>query len=103
MKDLFSEEIEAPAPPEAAPPAATRGRCPACTKAAVRLWGQFLAGCAGCAARGIARGPNYRRRMAVGYPEWRYTAELEAAKLTHEDVTRAAAADFEIVNKGRPS
>ena len=67
------------------------------------MWGQFLAGCAGCAARGIARGPNYRRRMAIGYAEWGYRAELEAMKLTHEDVVRAAAADFEIVNKGRPS
>lgn len=69
--------------------------CPACTKAAERLTGVFQAGCKGCAARAVSRGPNFRRARDSGYQDRKYRGELEQFGVTHDQVKAAAAADFE--------
>jgi hypothetical protein len=67
--------------------------CRECIAAAVRPWHGFASDCKGCAARAIARGPNYRQAQAGGRQDWKYRAELEALGVTHEQVKAAAAAD----------
>ena len=67
--------------------------CPDCLAAAAKLHHGFSSDCPGCAARAVARGPNFRRARDTGVQDWRYRAELEALKVTHDDVKRAAVAD----------
>lgn len=68
--------------------------CVDCDAAAVAPWHGFQSGCLGCAARSVARGPNYRRCLSVGYQDRLYRNELELLGVTHEAVRQAAAADY---------
>lgn len=67
--------------------------CLNCVRSAAELWHGFTNGCLGCAARSVARGPNYREAMASGRQTSKYRAELELLGVTHEQVKAAAAAD----------
>lgn len=67
--------------------------CRDCTKAAERRWHGFTADCPGCAARAVARGPNYRASRDNGQPTWQYRAELQQMQVTHQQVRAAAAID----------
>ena len=67
--------------------------CPDCTAAAQQDWHGFKAGCLGCAARAVARGPNYRRVRDAGRLDRQYRGELEQLGVTHEQVKAAAQAD----------
>lgn len=67
--------------------------CPDCTTAAQRMHHGFSAGCKGCAARAVSRGPNYRRARDSGRQDWKYRAELENLGVTHEQVREAARVD----------
>ena len=67
--------------------------CPDCTQSAARDWHGFTADCPGCAARAVARGPNYRESRVAGVQTSKYRAELDLLKVTHEEVKAAAKAD----------
>lgn len=67
--------------------------CPDCATAAERVHHGFAALCRGCWARGIARGPDYARVMAVGWLDKGYLAVLQRTSVTHAEVKAAAAAD----------
>lgn len=67
--------------------------CADCTQAALGPWHGFRAGCKGCAARAVARGPNFYRCKAQGQQDRRYRDELELMKVTHDQVREAAKAD----------
>lgn len=67
--------------------------CPDCTQAAARDWHGFTADCPGCAARAVARGPNYRESLATSRQTSKYRAELELLKVTHDQVKAAAQRD----------
>lgn len=69
--------------------------CQNCSKARAELWHGFTAGCPGCAARAVSRGPNFRRCRDAGRQDRRYRDELELVGVTHQQVIEAAAADFE--------
>lgn len=71
------------------------GACDDCTKAAAELWHCFTSGCPGCAARAVARGPNFHRCRLAGRQDRRYREELALVGVTHQQVLQAAAADFE--------
>lgn len=67
--------------------------CPDCTSAAARDWHGFTADCPGCAARAVARGPNYRESLAASRQTSKYRAELQMLKVSHEQVKAAAQSD----------
>jgi hypothetical protein len=67
--------------------------CGNCVHAKLGPWHGFSANCLGCAARAVARGPNYRRCRDAGMQDRRYRAELEQFKLTHDQVREAAKVD----------
>lgn len=67
--------------------------CKHCITAAAKPHHGFAAGCPGCAARAVARGPNWRRCLAAGVQDRLYREELALYQVTHEDVRQAAAAD----------
>lgn len=67
--------------------------CVHCEAATVRLHGTFATGCPGCIARAIGRGPDFARVRAAGRLDSNYTAALQAAGVTHEQVKAAVAAD----------
>lgn len=67
--------------------------CPDCTQAAARDWHGFTADCPGCAARAVARGPNYRESLATSRQTSKYRAELDLLKVSHEQVKAAAGVD----------
>lgn len=67
--------------------------CPDCTQSAARDWHGFRADCPGCAARAVARGPNYRESLATGRQTSKYRAELQMLKVSHEQVKAAAQSD----------
>lgn len=69
--------------------------CPECAKAAVELWAIFRAGCKGCQARAVARGPNCWASLKAGKQLPAYREELRRMELTHEQVKAAALADFQ--------
>lgn len=69
--------------------------CPACTAAAQRSHWEFCDGCRGCIARGVARGPHFRRCRDAGALDRGYRQQLQQVGLTHDEVKAAAAADFE--------
>lgn len=68
--------------------------CVDCEAASKALWCGFQAGCLGCAARAVSRGPNYRRCLSNGTQDRLYRAELETLHVTHAAVKEAAAADY---------
>lgn len=67
--------------------------CPDCTQSAARDWHGFTADCPGCAARAVARGPNYRESLATSRQTSKYRAELDLLKVTHDQVKAAAQSD----------
>lgn len=67
--------------------------CEDCRQAALTVWHSFRANCPGCAARAVARGPNYRRARDAGKQDRRYRSELEQYGVTHGEVKAAAQAD----------
>jgi hypothetical protein len=67
--------------------------CDACEAAHRKVWHIFHAGCKGCAARAVARGPNFHEARQTGRGGWRYRAELQQFGLTHEEVKAEAALD----------
>ncbi|QAZ38444.1 hypothetical protein C1M51_02855 [Methylibium sp. Pch-M] len=67
--------------------------CPDCTRSAAELWHGFRGQCPGCAARAVARGPNYRESHGAGRLTSKYRAELELLGVTHDQVKAAAAGD----------
>jgi hypothetical protein len=68
--------------------------CPDCIKSATELWHGFRANCEGCAARGVGRGPNFRRVRDAGRLDRKYRSELDLVGVTHDQVKAAHAADF---------
>lgn len=69
--------------------------CEDCTRAASMPWHAYRFACPGCMARGVARGPNFRRCQVAGRIDWKYRAELELAGVTHAEAKAARAVDFE--------
>lgn len=69
--------------------------CPDCLAATQRSHWEFASDCKGCIARGVARGPHFRRCRELGALDRAYRQHLEQAGVTHEQVKEAAAADFE--------
>jgi hypothetical protein len=67
--------------------------CADCQSALVGPHHGYTAGCGGCAARAVSRGPNYRRCLAAKAQDRKYRAELEAMNVTHEQVREAAQRD----------
>lgn len=67
--------------------------CQQCEAAAKAEWHGFRSGCLGCAARAVARGPNYRESLAAGTQTRKYRSELDLLKVTHDQVRAAHAAD----------
>ena len=67
--------------------------CADCVQATLTAWHAFRAGCPGCAARAVSRGPNFARCRALGAQDRRYRDELELLKVTHAQVIEAAKAD----------
>lgn len=67
--------------------------CTDCTHAAMGPWHGFSAGCQGCAARAVARGPNFSASRKLGNQTRRYRDELAMLGVTHEQVQSAAAND----------
>lgn len=74
--------------------------CQDCEAASKVPWHGFRAGCLGCAARAVSRGPNYRRCLQAGMQDRLYRDELQLLKVTHEAVRAAAAADA--INHEKP-
>lgn len=68
--------------------------CTSCASAARELSHAFTNGCQGCAARAVARGPNFKRVRHAGMQDRQYRALLHQMGVTHEQVKEAAAADF---------
>ncbi len=69
--------------------------CPACTASAQAPHFGFRAGCQGCAARAVARGPDFHRCRTAGKQDKAYRALLAATGVTHEQVVTAAETDRE--------
>lgn len=69
--------------------------CPDCTAAAQAPHFGFRAGCQGCAARAVARGPDFYRCRAAGKQDGPYRALLASAGVTHAQVVKAAETDRE--------
>lgn len=67
--------------------------CADCVQATLGPWHGFHHGCPGCAARAVARGPNFAKSRAEGTQTRRYRDELDLLKVTHQQVVAAAAAD----------
>lgn len=60
--------------------------CPACAEARIRESHLFHAGCKGCAARAVSRGPNFHRCRDAGRQDRAYQGELRQLGVTHEEV-----------------
>lgn len=67
--------------------------CDACATASHEVSHDFRDGCKGCAARAVARGPNFARCRKEGRQDRRYRSELELLGVTHAEVLQAHAAD----------
>ena len=67
--------------------------CPECSTAAERLHHGYRSGCKGCAARAVARGPDFHRCKTAGRQDREYRDLLAAVGVTHEAVVRAAEAE----------
>jgi hypothetical protein len=64
--------------------------CPDCLAAAAdRLHAGYRSGCKGCAARAVARGPDFHRCRTAGKQDRRYRDLLTAVGVTHEAVVKA--------------
>lgn len=71
----------------------TEDVCVDCVKAAMTVWHSFRYGCQGCAARAVARGPNFSASRKLGNQTRRYREELAMLGVTHESVLQAHAVD----------
>ena len=69
--------------------------CPACTAAAAGPSYLFRSDCKGCAARAVARGPDFHRCRLAKTQDAKYRALLARAGVTHEAVVEASRADKE--------
>jgi hypothetical protein len=69
--------------------------CRDCTTAAERPHFGFRSGCKGCAARDVARGPDFHRCKAASRQDRQYRELLARVGLTHDEVVAAAATDRE--------
>lgn len=67
--------------------------CADCEAASKAPWHGFRNGCAGCAARAVARGFNFRRCRDAGTQDRAYRQELALLNVTHQQVIEAAQAD----------
>lgn len=67
--------------------------CADCTNAAAKPWHGFSAGCLGCAARAVSRGPNYREAQKEGRQTRKYRGECEQLGVTHQQVLEAVRVD----------
>lgn len=67
--------------------------CADCVKAKLGPWHGFTALCNGCAARAVARGPNYAASRKEGVLTRLYRAELELLGVTHDQVREVAKLD----------
>jgi hypothetical protein len=74
--------------------------CPECIKAMAGPWAIFRAGCKGCQARAVARGPNCWASLRAGKQLPAYRDELRRMELTHEQVKDAATSDWECRRNG---
>ena len=72
----------------------TDATCPDCDMATRELWHAFRAGCKGCAARMLSRGPVFFKARMSGRLTPEYLAALKALGLQHHEVKAAAAVDF---------
>ena len=68
--------------------------CPACAKRRAHL---YHAGCKGCEARAVARGPEFHRCRSAGKQDAAYRALLARAGISHAEVVKAAEAGKERV------
>jgi hypothetical protein len=68
--------------------------CRACEESARQVSHLFHANCRGCMARGVGRGPNFRRCRDAGRLDRKYEDELRLAGVTHAEVKAAHDADF---------
>jgi 3-methyladenine DNA glycosylase Mpg len=67
--------------------------CTDCTAAAEKMWHGFQASCRGCAARAVARSPEFALCRKHGVLTKGYGSLCEALGITHEAVKAAAAVD----------
>ena len=67
--------------------------CPACAESSSAVSHLFHAGCKGCAARAVSRGPNFRRCRDAGRQDRAYQGELRQLGVTHEEVRAAYQGD----------
>lgn len=75
--------------------------CEDCQLAAERLHHAYRSGCKGCAARAIARGPDFHRCRTAGKQDQKYRQLLEAVGVTHEQAMAAAQVDAEVAEKAK--
>jgi hypothetical protein len=68
--------------------------CRACESSTRQVCHEFHADCTGCAARSVARGPNFAEARKTGRQDWKYRDELRLLKVTHDQVKAAHASDF---------
>lgn len=73
--------------------------CPECIAAAAAPHWTFRGDCKGCAARAVARGPNFRDSRVKGAQTRRYRDELTQFGVTHDEVRAAHAVDAEAKEK----
>ncbi len=72
--------------------------CPDCQAAAERVHHGFRASCTGCAARSVARGPDFHRVRKAGKLDLQYRALLVQLQVNHAEVKAAAEADVLLVS-----
>lgn len=75
-------------------PSLERPACLACEESARQVSHLFHASCPGCMARGVSRGPNFRRCRDAGKLDRKYEDELRLARVTHAEAKAAHAVDF---------
>lgn len=73
--------------------------CEDCQLAAERLHHSYRSGCKGCAARAVARGPDFFRCRTVGKQDQKYRQLLEAVGVTHEAAMAAAQVDADVAHR----
>lgn len=73
--------------------------CPDCQLASERPHYGYRSGCKGCAARAVARGPDFFRCRTVGKQDQKYRQLLEAVGVTHEAAMAAAQVDADVAHR----
>lgn len=70
--------------------------CPDCQLASERMHHGYRSGCKGCAARAVARGPDFFRCRTAGKQDQKYRQLLAAVGVTHEEAMAAAKLDADV-------